>query len=175
MPSSGEQYPVYKLKTQVDFPDPDIAGTRYHHILFVRTNPDGSGMRFHVTGDITSGMRYESQEYGNPQNSDTPPDSMELLGYTPAEAVMEKWDAVLSQQPPPPKQKAFNVKTMKTEPVKSWEPLVFYQPGEPRRPLWKCTEWTEYQALPALHKANLIQDVSAHDAASTSCLSAQLS
>ena len=32
----------------------------------------------------------------------------------------------------------------------------FYQPGEPRAPLVKCTEWTENQAIPSLRHARVL-------------------
>lgn len=67
------------------------------------------------------------------------------------------WEQVLLATPTPPKQKAFNIATMTTEPFKTLNPLTFYNPGEPRRPLMKCTEWTEQYAIPALLKAGLIQ------------------
>jgi hypothetical protein len=66
------------------------------------------------------------------------------------------WDRVLRSVPAPPQQKAFNIKKMKTEPFKTQSPLTFYEPGEPRRPLVKCTEWTLERALPALRANGLI-------------------
>ncbi|KAI0382929.1 hypothetical protein F5Y04DRAFT_35392 [Hypomontagnella monticulosa] len=152
--SSANYYRVWKLKAKLAIQDPDMSGERFHHSVFVETDDDGSGIKFHVTGDITSGMSYESKPH-NPQSPDTE-ETKELLGYTNARTVPNEWDALLNQQKPPPKQKAFNIETMKTEPVKSWEPLTFYSPGEQRRPLWKCTEWIEHQALPALYGAGFI-------------------
>lgn len=40
--------------------------------------------------------------------------------------------------------------------VKAWEPLTFYMPGEVRHVPWKCTEWTNRYASPALEEAGLI-------------------
>ncbi|KAL6698073.1 hypothetical protein J3F84DRAFT_366419, partial [Trichoderma pleuroticola] len=114
-------------------------------------------MKFHVTGDITSGMNYESTAFHIEENLQ-PLHSKELLGYAKAVNFKQEWDSILKNIPPPPKQKAFNMKTMKTEPVKEWDPLTFYNPGENRKPLIKCTEWTEKQAVPALLKAGLIKD-----------------
>ncbi len=142
MSSKPEHYGVYKLKFNIAFPDPDMPQPRYHHIIFVETGADGSGIKFHVTGDITSGMKYESKPYHNPRNSNTPYTS-EFLGYTSCGTVPDQWDALLGQLPPPPRQNAFNMKTMKTEPFKSDNPSTFYEPGEARQPLRKCTEWTE--------------------------------
>ena len=61
--------------------------------------------------------------------------------------------------PPPPRQKAFNVKTMKTEPIKLWHPLTFYDSGEARAPLKKCTEWVEQDAIPALLEHGILEQI----------------
>lgn len=150
-------YPVYKLKLTLAIQDPDMPSPRYHTVVFVQTNADGKGggVKFHVIGDIVTGMYYESTPYDNP---DTEPTlfSKEHIGYTKATNFLQQWDAVLETLQPPPRQKAFNTKTMKTEPIKNWNPLTFYHPGEKRKPLIKCTEWTEEQAIPALKKNDLI-------------------
>ncbi|KAJ9241027.1 hypothetical protein DTO271D3_1120 [Paecilomyces variotii] len=151
-------YKVYKLKLNLAMQDPDMPPPRYHTIIFVETNAQGSGsgIKHHVTGDIVSGMHYESKLYPNPDISESLY-SKELIGYTVASTYPHAWDEILKNVPPPPKQKAFNSKTMRTEPVKSWNPLTFYEPGEPRQLLMKCTEWTEQKAIPALKNHNLIQ------------------
>ncbi|KAJ9293160.1 hypothetical protein DTO271G3_8104 [Paecilomyces variotii] len=154
-------YPVYKIKSNLAVQDPDMPQPRYHTIIFVETNPDrlGSGIKHHVTGDIVSGMCYESVHF-NPNDPEIFESihSKELVGYTAISAYPHVWEQVLTNIPPPGKQKAFNVKTMKTEPVKSWDPIItFYDPGEPRRQLMKCTEWTERLAIPALKSSGLIQ------------------
>lgn len=155
--SAAQCYPVYKLKLTLAIHDPDMPSPRYHTVVFVQTNADGKGggVKFHVTGDIVAGMHYESTSYDNP---DVEPTLFlkELIGYTNATNFLQQWDAVLETLQPPPKQKAFNTTTMKTEPVKSWNPLTFYQPEERRRPLIKCTEWAEGQAIPTLIKKGLI-------------------
>ncbi|KAK4096463.1 hypothetical protein N658DRAFT_458665 [Parathielavia hyrcaniae] len=158
MSSDTTSYRVYKLKFELAMQDPDMPAPRFHHVIFVESNPtDGSGVKFHVTGDITSGsgMKYESTSDPNPASSDTNY-TKELLGYTSAKNFKALWDATLTACPTPPQQKAFNVRTMKTEPFKTLNPLTFYEPGEERRPLRKCTEWTEEQAIPALRKAGLL-------------------
>lgn len=155
--SSSQRYPVYKLKFTLAIQDPDMPSPRYHTVVFVETDVNGGGTKFHVTGDITSGMCYESTAFHIEDNLQ-PLHSKELLGYAKAINFKEKWDSVLKYIPPLPKQKAFNIETMKTESVKEWDPLTFYKPGEYRRPLIKCTEWTEKQAIPALLKAGLIKE-----------------
>ncbi|KAL2140464.1 hypothetical protein VTI28DRAFT_3782 [Corynascus sepedonium] len=130
------QYRVFKLKFKLAMQDPDMPQPRYHHIIFVESNPkDGSGIKFHNSKTLHSS---------------------ELLGWTDAANFKNKFDQVLKACPPPPQQKAFNTKTMKNELFKTKSPLTFYGPNEKRRPLKKCTEWTEEQAIPALRVAGLI-------------------
>ncbi|KAL8377724.1 hypothetical protein RB595_008423 [Gaeumannomyces hyphopodioides] len=175
-PPQQQQHAVYLAKSRVGLQDPDIPGPRYHHVVFVETNQrDHSGIKFHVVGDITSsaGMTYESRPSSGPE--DEYGESFcgkELLGHTPVGAAdtgfeQGRWDALLRGLPTPPRQKAFNVATRRTELVKSWEPQVqFYAPGEARHVPWKCTEWTNDHALPALRAAGFI--VEAADAATGS-------
>ncbi|KAK4119818.1 hypothetical protein N657DRAFT_637019 [Parathielavia appendiculata] len=140
--TAPSQYKVFKLKFRLSMQDPDMPQPRYHHLIFVESNPqNGSGIKFHVTGDITSanGMVYQSVAYHDPKNSATL-HSSELLGYTDAANFKAKFDNVFRACPPPPQQKSFNVKTMKMEPFKIKTPLTFYGPGETRKPLRKCTE-----------------------------------
>ncbi|GJP94470.1 hypothetical protein CBS63078_9245 [Aspergillus niger] len=120
-------------------PDPDLPSPRYHTAIFVETDPvTGSGTIHELTGDITSpeGMYYESKLALRPESIDNF-FSRTLLA--------------------PPQQKAFNVKRMKTEPFQRLSPLEFYEEGEERRPLVKCTEWVVGKAIPALRKAGLFQ------------------
>jgi hypothetical protein len=86
-------------------------------------------------------MTYESRAFHDPEQSASFY-SKELLGYTAANGFRSQWDALLGRLPTPPKQKAFNFATNRTELVKLWEPLTFYAPGEDRHLPWKCTEWT---------------------------------
>ncbi|KAK7422487.1 hypothetical protein QQZ08_009475 [Neonectria magnoliae] len=156
--SDSKLYRVFKLKCTLEMQDPDMSGPRFHTVIFVETNGQGpgSGVKHHVTGDLVQGMQYEAEPYDNPESFENFA-AMELIGYTKADTYPEKWDDHLKAIPPPPKQKAFNIRTMKTEPVKSWDPLVFYEPGEARVPLIKCTEWAEQQAIPSLISDGLIE------------------
>ncbi|ELQ42916.1 hypothetical protein OOU_Y34scaffold00183g3 [Pyricularia oryzae Y34] len=151
---------VFLLKFSLAMADPDLPQPRYHHVVFVQTNADdGSGVKFHVVGDITSlgGMTYESTEFGNPLD-DPAFHGSDLLGFTIGDGFRRRWDEVLGGLPTPPKQKEYNVATGRTELVKTWNPLAFYAPGEERQPPWKCTEWTMDHAIPALWKNGLIVD-----------------
>ncbi|KAJ5207918.1 hypothetical protein N7449_002297 [Penicillium cf. viridicatum] len=156
--STSQIYPVYKVKLRLSIQDPDMPSPRYHTILFVQTNEQGpgSGIKHHVTGDIVTGMHYEPAKYNDPE-TDENFFSKELIGHTRALNYPKNWNDILKSIPAPPKQKAFNKVTMKTEPVKSWDPMTFYEPGEPRRLLIKCTEWIEDQAIPILINLGLIQ------------------
>ncbi|EQK97766.1 hypothetical protein OCS_06522 [Ophiocordyceps sinensis CO18] len=155
--SNSQWYRVYKLRFNLAMQDPDMPIPRFHTQIFIETNAEGpgTGTKHHVIGDIVTGMYYESKPCHNPDRSESLY-SKELLGYTNASIYPQEFDKILSGIPAPPRQKAFNAKTMRTEPVKSWEPLTFYEPGEPRQPLVKCTEWTEQQAIPTLSSKGLI-------------------
>nr|POF04252.1 hypothetical protein CFP56_22007 [Quercus suber] len=150
-------YAVYKLRSHLTMQDLDMPSPRFHTAIFVETNARGAGTgtKHHVTGDITTGMRYESKPYPSADDAGTL-HSKDLLGHADSLLYPQAFDDVLRTLSAPPKQKAFNIATMRTEPVKSWEPLTFYQAGEPRRPLVKCTEWTEQEAIPALQREGLI-------------------
>lgn len=73
--------------------------------------------------------------------------SKRLLGPVLASAYPDRTDGICAAQPPPPVQKAFNIKTMRTEPVKAGGRFVGL--GECRPRLVKCTEGIELQAVPA--------------------------
>ncbi|KAF7185578.1 hypothetical protein HII31_13075 [Pseudocercospora fuligena] len=129
---------------------------RYHTVIFVETEADGSGYVHHVTGDLVSGMRYECTKASKPEQDDTRQyHSKELLGIARKSDHPTTFTKICERLPPPPKQKAFNPKTMRTEPIKP--DGRFYTLDEPRPKLIKCTEWTEIQATPALLRSGLIK------------------
>ncbi|KAL2811393.1 hypothetical protein BJX63DRAFT_399185 [Aspergillus granulosus] len=154
-----EFYEVFLARYTLVFQDPDTPETRYHTGIFVMTSKDGSGILHQVTGDVTSpgGMAYTPTAEPAPQEMESF-HSVKRLGVTSADRYPSEWEEVLQGIPPPPQQKAFNAKTMRTEPFKTKEPLVFYKPGERRTPLVKCTEWTLERALPGLRERGLIVD-----------------
>ncbi|OAA65295.1 hypothetical protein SPI_02082 [Niveomyces insectorum RCEF 264] len=173
MPSEPP-YRVWKLRFHLAMQDPDTTGIRYHTSIFVETggaddHADGAGtgagrgVVFHVVGDVTAGMTYETKHTDPPEETENFY-AKTLLGHAAAGTFPTQWNLLLRGIPPPGKQKAFNPATMRTEPVKSWgrdgdwghsEP-AFYAPSEQRPPLFKCTEWTEQRALPALVAAGLL-------------------
>lgn len=151
-------FKVYRVQFPLAMKDPDIESTapRYHNIIWVETDPGKTGVKHHVTGDLVKGMYYEGVPYHHPSNSKTKPHAIDCLGYT--EQGIDAWKKFLKERvPAPPAQKAFNPKTMKTEPFKTKSPLTFYAAGEKRRPLRKCTEWTNEDAIPALKAAGFIK------------------
>ncbi|KAI9722444.1 MAG: hypothetical protein M1828_004811 [Chrysothrix sp. TS-e1954] len=151
-----DMYQVYRVRHTVALIDPDVPQPRYHHSVFVVTSPEtGSGYIHNVVGDITSanGVSYQMKPSEDPRDSRSFHD-MALIGYVARANYPDSFGSLLSGLPTPPKQKSFNPKTMKTEPIKS--DGCFYAPGEPRRPLVKCTEWTEQDAIPALHSSGML-------------------
>lgn len=112
-------YPFYRTLYKIALPDPDMPQSCYHNILFVETNPvTKTGSIHEVCGDITNGMHYVSSP--NRPNPET--DEMffreELVGLVRVEDYPDEFERVLRGVPPPKKQKAFNVKTMRTEQMK---------------------------------------------------------
>ncbi|CZT52776.1 uncharacterized protein RSE6_14145 [Rhynchosporium secalis] len=132
-------YNVFKIRYTLAMSDPDMPGPRYHNVIFVETQKDGSGIVPHVTGDITSGMVYATKQVRSKDD-----DRRRRILSMPK-----------SFSPPPPKQKHFNTRTMRTEQMKP--DGSFYESGEPRPPMIKCTEWTEEQAIPALYNSGILR------------------
>lgn len=152
-----EYYQVSLVKFHLGIQDPDISGERQHTTIFVQTGEDGSGTIHQVTGDVTSseGMYYFPAPTGDPTSLEDFHSSRKL-GVTPASTHPAEWQQLLGNLPAPPQQKAFNMRTMRTEPFKTRDPLTFYELGEPRRRLVKCTEWTMESAIPTLASRGLL-------------------
>jgi hypothetical protein len=60
---------AFKVRYSIAISDPDILSPRYHIVIFVATNSDGSGFIHHVTGDLITGMRYERKIGKMPEES----------------------------------------------------------------------------------------------------------
>ncbi|KAM0281395.1 hypothetical protein ACHAQK_003762 [Fusarium lateritium] len=171
-PMASTWYPVHKVKSRMALPDPHMPPGRLHHAILVQTNKDSSGVLYHVVGDVTSrqGMTYESRKTENPADEQSF-HSQELLGYTHSDHHPGQWNSILGSLPTPPQQKASNPKKHgRVEPFKekiSDYQYVFYEPGDVRHPLWKCTEWVEWHAIPTLREHGLIQDQIPGDSSST--------
>lgn len=154
MPSN--EYKVYKVQHTLGMQDPLMGDeTRYHNVLFVETEADGGGQIFNVTGDLVSGMVYETESAQNPELSQTF-FAKEYLGRIRHEDYPARLDKVLRTLPPPPRQRAFNPRTMATEQIKS--DGSFYEANEQKPPYMKCTEWTEQLAIPALYQNQLLHN-----------------
>lgn len=149
-------YPVYRVQYNLAMQDPFMLGKRYHNVIFVATNADGSGWVHHVTGDIvqSQGMTYERKPGREPDLSATF-HSKTLIGYVREEGYPVNMDRILQSVPTPPRQRNFNPHTMRYEPCKP--DGTFYAPNESHPPYWKCTEWTQDKAIPALRQYLLIQ------------------
>jgi len=111
------------------------------------------GIIHHDVGDLVTGMAYQKKSALQPENSQTF-HAKQLLGKV-KESKAAQIEQICTQQPAPAKQEKFNPKTMKNEPIKANGD--FYQPGEPRARLIKCTEWTVERAIPALQAAKILQ------------------
>ncbi|KAJ5145913.1 uncharacterized protein N7515_000477 [Penicillium bovifimosum] len=144
-------YEVYLARYNLEIQNPDMQGPRYHTAIFVKTAADKSGTLHHVTGDITSmnGMVYIPQPRQYPEYSQSF-HSLEKLGVTPMFKHPADWGAY-RRRPADGVQHQDNENRAIEDPA-----LTFYEPGEPRRPLVKCTEWTLEGALPALQANGLI-------------------
>ncbi|KAK5997742.1 hypothetical protein PT974_00099 [Cladobotryum mycophilum] len=130
-----KHFKVWIIKYHLAMQDLELPGLRYHIAIFVEADSElGSGFLHQVLGDITT----------------------IFMGYTGAALYPSKWEEILRAIPPPPQQKTFNTRIYRTEFFKTQDPLTFYEPGEPRGQIMKCTEWTDQKAIPALREAGLI-------------------
>ncbi|CAD6456280.1 dada3357-c803-4ca0-9520-94aecaf79a27-CDS [Sclerotinia trifoliorum] len=149
---------IYKIQWYLAFQDPLMPQTtRYHTNLFIGTFPNGSGTIYEVNGDIVSvnGMSYF--QFPSP-----PPKSVEsfyrstLLGEVNT-SDLHRVTELLKGIPAPQRQRWFNPRSMKVEACKvDGSPYVV---GDDVPPFWKCTEWTNGMAIPALWENGLIKMV----------------
>jgi len=109
---------------------------RDHHVIFVETKVDGSGVIFQVRGDIQNGMTYEFKDGKKPE------DSASFVSKTPIGKVsladVPRIDPICKRIPPPPKQ--FNG-------PKRINPSI---------PLRRCQEWTQ-EAVQALQNEGILK------------------
>lgn len=152
--SASNRYRAFKTQDGPIMSDPDVAGPRYHTVVFVETQANGSGFVHHVIGDLVKGMEYQRRRGDRPEESETFY-RKDFLGTIAIEGYPQSVDGLCKELPTPPPQKAFNSRTMRTEPIKPNG--AFYELDEPRAKLFKCTEWTEEHAIPALRQANVLR------------------
>ncbi|KAJ3499405.1 hypothetical protein NLG97_g346 [Lecanicillium saksenae] len=122
-----------------------IGAPRNHHAIFVETELDGSGLVFHVTGNVQSGMQFESKNGKRPENSASF-DTKTYLGWVSA-SNLHYIGETCSSIPPPKKQ--------------FQGPKRLY----PNEPLRRCQEWTN-EAVNALITRGILQ-TQAHATSST--------
>ena len=108
---------------------------RDHLAIFVETGPDNSGQIFQVTGNIQTGMNYESKLAERPEAPTFI--KKELLG-TVTTANYPQIDGVCRENPPPAKQ---------------FDGPKRINPGVPLR---RCQEWTT-ETIWTLKNKGLIQ------------------
>lgn len=154
-------------KTEIDSAayDPLDPVVRYHDGVFVEHDPDsGKGTLHHVTGDIIAarGMRYEERRGWTPGQSANL-QAITFIGYvSKADFDAGRISDVLRALPTPPKQQGLNFwernpRTGMHDVIWTKEDGEPYAPGEPRRPIFKCNEWTAQYAIPALWNAKLLR------------------
>lgn len=112
-----------------------------------------SGTTHHVTGDLVSGMKYETKPTPPPEQSASF-HAKHFLGKI-KESNLPVLTQISRDQPPPGRQKRYSTKTNRTEPVKA--DGGFYEEGEERGRLVKCTEWTVEGVIPALMAAGVLE------------------
>ncbi|UJO22697.1 uncharacterized protein CLAFUR5_12176 [Fulvia fulva] len=144
--------------------DPLEPVKRYHDGVFVEAERvHGSGTLFHVTGDIIAarGMRYEEREDFSPGQS------ARLHRTTPIGVVYKadfdsgRLGSVLGDLPTPTKQQGVNFWKKSDVPgeieiIWTKEDGEPYGPGESRRPIMKCNEWTNL-AIRALSRRGILR------------------
>ncbi|CAG8960265.1 hypothetical protein HYFRA_00012785 [Hymenoscyphus fraxineus] len=148
---------IYKIRFRLSIPDPEMPQPRYHTTLFIQTPLDtlnGTGTTHHVTGDLVTGMVYQKRFETSAPDNDEMFFSKELLGYIKDDVDEEGIEEVLKTLEPPGKQKRYNHKTGRTEQFKPEG--GFYEVGEGRPAMRKCTEWIEEQAIPALRESGVL-------------------
>ena len=150
-------YEVYRVENKLAFPDPEMPQPRYHNTIFILTSPStGSGYTHHVTGDIVTGMVYQSRPDPAPETIDTF-HAKYFIGFIDEHDYPEKVEQVLTGEDckPPGKQKEWNPKRMRYEQMKDGG--GFYEEGEERKRMVKCTEWVLEQAIPALVREGILK------------------
>jgi len=167
---SQTAYDVWKVQYRLGLQDPNFNYTRYHTVIFVQTNANGSGRIHHVTGDLVNGMRYENKAGDPPQESETF-HARQYLGKVLAANHPAAVDTLLGFLQAPPKQIKFNTATMTYVRCKTDGSL--YGPGETVPPLMKSTEWTEQKAILALSQHHLIQTGTSQQSQSQQTATAQ--
>lgn len=146
-------YHVFRVRERLAF-QMHPNETRHHNIIFVETNADRSGDKINITGDITSGYRYEKATHMQPELSESFV-SKEFLGYVRI-SDYPALEAIFRQQPVPTRpQQRWHGGGMTGGYRRCKEDGSFYDEGETVPPLSRCTEWTD-SAILALQNTGLL-------------------
>ncbi|PGG96867.1 hypothetical protein AJ79_09429 [Helicocarpus griseus UAMH5409] len=148
--------------------DPLDPQKRYHEGIFIETDQTTElGTLFHVTGDIIAknGMYYEERGPNYHPNESAHLHSNPQIGWVLADDFHSgRISAILKALPTPPKQQGLNFWEM--DPRGEMTPYIWtkqdgerYGPDEERPPVFKCNEWTNQYALPALRDAGVLRDM----------------
>ncbi|KAL5343487.1 hypothetical protein BJX70DRAFT_170580 [Aspergillus crustosus] len=154
------------LHTQFDrvAHDPLDPAKRYHVGIFVeKSRARQLGSLFHVTGDViaASGMRYEERLDCVPTASKTLHNITEIGRVHRDDYYSGRIYRVLAALPTPTKQQGINF--WEPDPVTRRHEIIWtkengerYGPGEQRRPVFKCNEWTHEYAVPTLRNEGIL-------------------
>jgi hypothetical protein len=147
--------------------DPLDPVKRYHEGIFVETDQiEGSGTLFHITGDIIApnGMYYEERgPTYNPTKSEYLHNFPQIGWILADDFNSRQISAILKALPTPPKQQGLDfwnmdLKSKMTGYIWTKKGGERYEPGEGRPPVFKCNEWTNQYAIPALRNAGVLRD-----------------
>ncbi|EEP82039.1 predicted protein [Uncinocarpus reesii 1704] len=167
--SEGQPKWYRVLQPQMDTAahDPLDPAKRYHEGVFVEANPEKlRGTLFHVTGDIIGahGMRYEERINYCPADSIHLHVNPQIGWVLSADFHSGKISTILRSLPTPPKQQGINF--WEVDPVTKRHEIIWtkengdpYGPDEQQRPVFKCNEWTNLYAVPALRDAGVLHDL----------------
>ncbi|KAJ5981130.1 hypothetical protein N7481_008428 [Penicillium waksmanii] len=157
-----EWYKVFVPEFDTVAYDPLDPPKRYHTGIFVETDTETlRGALFHVTGDIiaNSGMRFEVRDNYVPGASRYFHRTTEI-GWI-RKADYPRIRGILEALPKPTKQQGIDF--WSKDPAKrnklTWTKQNgdLYGPGEQRRPIMKCNEWTHQLAIPKLRGERILQ------------------
>lgn len=104
----------------------EYLGSPNHVGIFVETASDGSGLVFHVVGNILNGMTYEKKPGRRPDDSATfVPGSKVRIGSIEA-TDLDRFESACKAVPAPGAQLKLNGK-----------------PKDPSKPIRRCGEWVQ--------------------------------
>ncbi|KAI1937896.1 hypothetical protein LOZ52_006656 [Ophidiomyces ophidiicola] len=160
-----EYYKVFTVELDTAAFDALDPVKRYHEGIFVQLYPDENmGPLFHVTGDIISalGMRYERRDNFFPDKTTHLHRYLQIGWARKADFDLGSFDNILQALPRPTRQQGINF--WEKDPVTNRHEIIWvrqdgerYEPGEVRRPIFKCNEWVHQHAIPALRNAGVLR------------------